>query len=79
MILHELPTSKMLGFDKIEGYEQRGQKINQGAVLPRQNLIRSKKSSISLFPVTNRLNMVREGNQEFLRRVARSLTQHFHI
>ena len=34
---------------------------------------------ISLFPVANRLNTVREGNQECLRRVARSLAQHFNI
>jgi hypothetical protein len=44
------------------------------APVPRQNLIRSK-IAISLFHVANRLNTVREGNQECLRRVARSLAQ----
>jgi phosphoketolase len=47
--------------------------------VPRQNLIRSKNSSILLFPIAKRLNTVRDGNEEFLRRVARSLRQHLHI
>jgi len=47
--------------------------------VPRQNLIRSKNSSISLFPITKRLNTVRDGNEEFPRRVARPLRQQLHI
>ena len=48
-------------------------------LVPRQNLIRSKNISISIISHRERLNTVREGNQEFIGRAARSLRQHLHI
>ena len=38
------------------------------ALVPRQNLIRSKNSSISLFPIAKRLNTMSDGNEEFVAR-----------
>ena len=67
---HEVPDKSRILTDRITlklrrsplPYD-RGRK-SRASVVPRQNLIRSKNSSISLFPIAKRLNTVRDGNEE---------------